>query len=804
MSAQPDNRIDVDALLARVDIVDVIERYIPLKKNGPEYVACCPFHTEDTPSFKVSPAKQFYNCFGCGAHGDAIKFIREYRGLSFVEACAELGGESVSSAPARLPRPALEKAAKISPWVPVIPVPEGAAVAPVAHPVRGRPEAVYTYFDAEGRVNGFIHRYVTSDGGKEMASLSYCRHAASGKFGWRWMAFSEPRPLYGLELLARYPDANVLLVEGEKCADVGHVLLDGAVVVITWPGGGKAVGKIDWTPLAGRKVVGWPDADAKRYKGKKYGALEGTMMPAAEQPGIKTMEQIAQILLGLGCPVRLVGLPEPGVKPDGWDIADAIDEGWDKPRVLEFIMDNLRAPAEPAVEEPPVPLAQAAELLPRDEEPPARLDDIPPPDSERFEAEPDWVRTLMRNEEGRVLAELQNVLLVLTHHSEWKDVIYLDDFAHRVMKRKPPPFAGGQVGEWTDVDDSMTHAWLTSNMRMLRLRTTMIAEAVQAVAKLHAHNPLREHLDSLKWDGVPRLNGWLIEYLGAGAFSGQKDSADKRAADARTNKCIMMGGTMWMIAAVARVFRPGCKFDNVLILEGQQGLGKSSALGIIGGEWFMDTPVPLGDKEGLEMIQGVWLVEMAELDSFNKAESTTAKSFFSRSTDRFRLPYGHRTVKFLRSCIFAGTTNQSEYFSDKTGNRRYWPVMCRDYDRAALVGVRDQLLAEAVHRFKAGERYWPNREEEELWRGEQDRREKIDPWLEIIADWLGKLTKNWVTVSEILGECLKIDYGRMDGHMMATRVGQALNKIGGWARREDRTGTKCGARYFYEKVSVDE
>jgi predicted P-loop ATPase len=131
-------------------------------------------------------------------------------------------------------------------------------------------------------------------------------------------------------------------------------------------------------------------------------------------------------------------------------------------------------------------------------------------------------------------------------------------------------------------------------------------------------------------------------------------------------------------------------------------------------------------------------------------------------------------------------------------------VMCRAYDRAALIGVRDQLLAEAVNRYKAAERFWPNREEEELWRGEQDRREKIDPWLEIIEEWLGTLTKNWVTVSEILGDCLKIDYGRMDGHMMATRVGQALNKIGGWARKEDRTGTKCGARYFYEKVSVDE
>lgn len=810
MTAQSGKSIDVDALLARLDIVDVIERYITLKKNGPEYEACCPFHSEKTPSFKVVPLKQFYYCHGCGASGDAIKFVQEHRGLDFVDACAELGGEAVSSGTVRPPRPAPEKAEKPPGWEQIIPVPDDAPAAPVAHSVRGRPEAVYPYLDAEGLLIGLIYRYTTSDGGKELTPLSYCRHAGTGKTEWRWMAFSEPRPLYGLDLLAKYPTANVLLVEGEKCADSGRVLLDGAVVVIAWPGGGKAVGKIDWSPLAGRKVVCWPDADAKLYKGKKRGELEGTMMPAAEQPGIATMEQIAQILLGLDCQVRLVGLPDPGVKPDGWDIHDAIDEGWDKDRVLAFIKDNLRAPADLVVEEAPAPRSgkkkpahPEPELLPRDEEPPARLDELPPLDSAPSMAEPDWVRMLMRNEEGRVLAELQNVLLVLRNHSDWKGVIYLDDFSHRVMKKRAPPFPGGSAGEWSDVDDSMTHAWLTAEMRMLRLRTTMIAEAVQAVAALNSHNPLKEHLNALVWDGEPRLNGWLIDYLGAGAFSEPKDTLSKREADARTNQCVMLAGRMWLIAAVARVFNPGCKFDQVLILEGQQGLGKSSALGIIGGEWFMDTPIPLGDKEGLEMIQGVWIVEMAELDSFNKAESTTAKSFFSRSKDRFRLPYGHRTVMFSRSCIFAGTTNQSEYFSDKTGNRRYWPVMCRTYDRAALVAVRDQLLAEAVHRFKAGERYWPNREEEDLFRGEQDRREKIDPWLDKISKWLGEITKPWVTVSEILSECLKIDYGRMDAHTMATRVGHALNKIG-WARKEDRTEAKYGVRYFYEKVSVDE
>jgi putative DNA primase/helicase len=172
----------------------------------------------------------------------------------------------------------------------------------------------------------------------------------------------------------------------------------------------------------------------------------------------------------------------------------------------------------------------------------------------------------------------------------------------------------------------------------------------------------------------------------------------------------------------------------------------------------MDTPFSLGDKEGMETIRGMWIVEIAELDSFNKAESTIAKSFFSRTKDRFRLPYAKRSTTFKRTSVFGATTNENEYFRDPTGNRRYWPVRCdrKGYDKAALQAVRDQLLAEAVVPFEAGEQIWPSAAEEVIVKEQQRRREIPDPWVGKIARWLaepGWLTDGApVTRERILGE----------------------------------------------------
>jgi putative DNA primase/helicase len=162
----------------------------------------------------------------------------------------------------------------------------------------------------------------------------------------------------------------------------------------------------------------------------------------------------------------------------------------------------------------------------------------------------------------------------------------------------------------------------------------------------------------------------------------------------------------WLISAVARVFQPGAKADCCLILEGGQGIGKSSALRILGDPWFTDEIADLGGKDASFQTQGVWIVEIAELDSMNRSEVSRIKSFMSRNVGRFRPPYGRRIVESPRQCVFAGSVNHNVYLRDETGGRRFWPVECRSIDLAGLKRDRDQPWAEAVFKYQAGSPWW--------------------------------------------------------------------------------------------------
>jgi putative DNA primase/helicase len=229
-----------------------------------------------------------------------------------------------------------------SPWRPILPVPADAGPAPVAHLVRGRPEMAWDYRDATGALLGRIYRFTRSGGGKEVLPCVYAEHSASGAREWHWMAFPDPRPLYGLDRLADRPDATVLVVEGEKCADVG---VDQAtdLVTITWPGGGKAVSKADWLPLAGRRVVIWPDCDSQREPCTRAEVEAGIdpdskpFLPADKQPGAKAAAAIADTLLALGCRVWVMTIDAPGLRKSGWDIADAVAEGLTGRPLADFI-----------------------------------------------------------------------------------------------------------------------------------------------------------------------------------------------------------------------------------------------------------------------------------------------------------------------------------------------------------------------------------------------------------------------------------------------------------------------------------
>jgi predicted P-loop ATPase/phage/plasmid primase-like uncharacterized protein len=388
-----------------------------------------------------------------------------------------------------------------------------------------------------------------------------------------------------------------------------------------------------------------------------------------------------------------------------------------------------------------------------------------------------WEWRLNRSEKGNILPTLSNVYLVLENHPQWKGVIAYDEFSGIEQKVKLPPFPNAEVGPWVDKDDLRCTLWLQQKYGFAP-RQEVVMGAVILVADLNRYHVVRDYLDALAWDGKDRLQRWLIDYLGA------EDTPYNRAVARK-----------WLIAAVARIYRPGCKADNVLILEGEQGLNKSTALKVLGGEWFTDAPFRLGDKDSYIVIQGKWIVELAELDSFNKAESTGAKLFFGQYIDRFRAPYGKRAIDVPRQQLFAGTTNSDSYLKDDTGNRRYWPVKALKIDLEALRADRDQIWAEAVAAFRDGAEWWPTSAEKEMFEEQQDERYVGDAYTSLIRNWLAG--RSQTTMTEILGECLKLDTAKWTKPEQQ-RVGRCLSEIG-WKRQRSSKTVEGKREWLYKR-----
>ena len=360
-----------------------------------------------------------------------------------------------------------------------------------------------------------------------------------------------------------------------------------------------------------------------------------------------------------------------------------------------------------------------------------------------------------------------NVTCILKHHPDWEGRIYYDEHAHRVMVSTPPWHdldAGTESDEdreWTDADDTRLSSWLL-RAEQFEVPALLCAAAVRIAAEANPRHPFREYLSSLAWDGVDRLDAWLVDYMGVSP-----------------SEYTSSVGKWWLISAVARTFRPGCKADCVLILEGPQGSRKSTALRTLAGDrWFSDTPIVIGSKDAYMALQGKAIIELAELDSMKRSDHDHAKAFFSKQYDDFRPPYGRREVRLMRACVFAGTVNHGAYLTDETGNRRYLPVTCGTIDLEALSRARDQLWAEAVARFHAGERWWPETDEERAEAAEeQGQRLESEPWAEPIAAWCALRTGDITTNEVLTGSSIKLDVAKI-GRAEQKRAARVLKDLG--------------------------
>jgi hypothetical protein len=344
-----------DAALARYPAL--LEQWAPGGRvSAGEYKAKNPTRADSNPgSFSVNVKTGKWGDFATGAQGgDPVSLFAYLNGMEHEqgEAAKKLsdylgGGGAVNYA--RNQTPAKKSTSAVA-WVQVVPVPDSAPEPPDKHPRHGKPSCVWIYRDNHGRVIGHIARFDKEDGSKEIIPLSYCRRQDGVGGSWKWKSFDDLRPIYGLDRLAAMPDANVLVVEGEKCADALQGVLDDAAAVVCWPGGGNAVGKVDWSPLTGRRLIFWPDFDAKKYKENHPRA--GQLMDWADQPGPKAMLKIIEAVRNNIAVARIIP-HQPGVRPDGWDCADAAAEGWDRDQFLAFIKQkNVDALAPPAAADP--------------------------------------------------------------------------------------------------------------------------------------------------------------------------------------------------------------------------------------------------------------------------------------------------------------------------------------------------------------------------------------------------------------------------------------------------------------------
>ncbi|CAB3753061.1 CHC2 zinc finger domain-containing protein [Paraburkholderia solisilvae] len=322
------------------DLASLVERCgIKLTKQGANHVGLCPFHNENSPSFNIFPDGG-YKCFGCGAGGgDAIQFVREFEGVGFPEAVRKLVGNLPADTAPRAKRD-IEREEPEQEWLPMAVVPDSAPLPmdTLNRKIDGKWHKLvastrWEYHNADGSLIGYVYRFDKPGGGKEVMPQVYCTNMVSGngEMAWRWMSFPKPRPLYGLEKLARNPKAQVLIVEGEKACDAAQAHFKDAgipednLVVVSWPGGGKAVKHVDWSPLRGRRVVLWPDADLKTYIDKHPKA--GELMPFEEQPGTVAMFDVLEAVREHSGEVKFV--TPPADVPDGWDLADPFPEGFD-------------------------------------------------------------------------------------------------------------------------------------------------------------------------------------------------------------------------------------------------------------------------------------------------------------------------------------------------------------------------------------------------------------------------------------------------------------------------------------------
>lgn len=487
--------------------------------------------------------------------------------------------------------------------------------------------------------------------------------------------------------------------------------------------------------------------------------VQADIWPDATEASREWAAKVAGALFPLASRVRIVDTADAA---EGFSVAQAAAEGiaaddlwaWAKARIKPV------TPPETAPEQPKPPAKQPAGSATTDSGLPAYVM---------------WEKLgLARNERGPYATEA-NALLILSAHTEYSGRIWLDEFSQRLMIDDA---TGARLFSRTDAIQCLV--WMQQALQLPKMALSAVERAAVLVGERNKRHPLRAYLQALQWDGIERLPTLLSNAWGA----------DQTGYTAAVGRC-------WLVAMVARALKPGCKADYVPVFEGAQGTTKSTALSIIGGEWFLETtknPVKNPDAF-LQSLQGKWLVEIPEIDRIGgkHGDLSDLTGLITITTDTYRMPYAPTSMDYPRQCIIAGTANRSANWQpDETGGRRYWPVVTREIDLDYLRESRDQLFAEAMVRYQRGEPWWDVPADEA--REQQEQRRVVDEWETIIErymthypdrrDWQAGVlwyernaALQYVTVSDVLQDALGLPENRWDMNAQK-RVAKALTAIG--------------------------
>lgn len=440
--------------------------------------------------------------------------------------------------------------------------------------------------------------------------------------------------------------------------------------------------------------------------------------------------------------------------------------------------------------------------------------------TQEFSVGPDetanWMSKLqVSSTTGAPVKSTANVRVVLEYDPLLKDRIHKDTFAGRILGTAPLPWRENETGvfQWTDDDDSGLREYIE---KILGFRSKdLIEDALRNHSAAHGFDPVVTYLDSLEWDGIPRLDTLYIDYLGAEECEYTRTVTRKA-----------------LTAAVARAMDPGCKFDYMTVVCGRQGIGKSTLFAKLGKNWFSDSIKTFEGKDAAELIQGVWIVEIGELEAYSKTDIKIVKQFLSKKDDQYRAAYARKTEKHLRRCVFFGTTNDHDYLRDTTGNRRFWPINAEIQEPSKSIfddldEEIDQIWAEAVIRWRLGEPLFLTAEmetEAEKRRSGHLERDplqgQIEEFLEkpIPYDWqkwnLERRRMYWagsmsgeiklvprenVCALEIWRECLGDSRNMTKSD--AFRINSILATIPGWARASTaRFGAGYGTQRCFKRI----